>query len=730
MRMMRVLIRHGVSFEDLFQLIDAEGRGIIEKDQFVHVIKDFGLPFTVKEISSFAQLYSVSDEHMDYEAFLQEIISNIEPFVDGDESFTSHQPHLDPNLYGKIMRDLYRMLHDSKSRLHKSIDDIYRMFSCWDHSGKGTVTSTQFFRVLSQMHVTFSDDDQDFIVELLDVNREGKINFDGLLSYCFDTGPLDDETAHGSGGASHQHGDESVASLEGGSTVGGTVNAADLRSVTSGNAAKRPHTAAAFRTNLYGHHNDRYQDDGDSYTTSFGMSSPIGVAVGGNRGSSSPLKPLIKRPTTASARVSHTGSSAGNGNERRVKPTELRQSWQRGEDGNNFILEVSSGSDNEEMGVSDKWSSGVRNEARHEGRPLSRTNEHSEPYNRTHTRYETDSSSSLNGMTPKFFQKPNDFRRSVSGNDVEQDHAQRKLTILRSAVLERHTKHGLHLKEIFDMFDKRCIRYIDAGDLMTTSQEFKVDISFEESKSLVKRIALDGVDRVSFSEFAIWITDPDHIALQTNIQIQIAEQLEQQGREYQYLIFRVLSQGHATDATHNDPSKLSPSPATCGLVSVGAFVEALQTIGLKLSDADITRTILRFDTHGSNQCSVSRFMRMAQNNMHWKDTLETLAFHEEAVEEAQVVRHRLHSSNRRAIPANIDEETLDMAEYLGIRVLSEPHLLWIVDEAIKAPLPANWTIHQDNDGRTFFYNTNTHSTRWDHPADPELRKLRDHHRKQ
>jgi hypothetical protein len=241
---------------------------------------------------------------------------------------------------------------------------------------------------------------------------------------------------------------------------------------------------------------------------------------------------------------------------------------------------------------------------------------------------------------------------------------------------------------------------------------------------------LDGVDRVSFSEFAIWITDPDHIALQTNIQIQIAEQLEQQGREYQYLIFRVLSQGHATDATHNDPSKLSPSPATCGLVSVGAFVEALQTIGLKLSDADITRTILRFDTHGSNQCSVSRFMRMAQNNMHWKDTLETLAFHEEAVEEAQVVRHRLHSSNRRAIPANIDEETLDMAEYLGIRVLSEPHLLWIVDEAIKAPLPANWTIHQDNDGRTFFYNTNTHSTRWDHPADPELRKLRDHHRKQ
>lgn len=33
-------------------------------------------------------------------------------------------------------------------------------------------------------------------------------------------------------------------------------------------------------------------------------------------------------------------------------------------------------------------------------------------------------------------------------------------------------------------------------------------------------------------------------------------------------------------------------------------------------------------------------------------------------------------------------------------------------------------------GELFFYNTNTHSTRWDHPADPELRKLRDHHRKQ
>ena len=35
---------------------------------------------------------------------------------------------------------------------------------------------------------------------------------------------------------------------------------------------------------------------------------------------------------------------------------------------------------------------------------------------------------------------------------------------------------------------------------------------------------------------------------------------------------------------------------------------------------------------------------------------------------------------------------ISMAEYLGIQVISEQHLLWIVDEALHAPLPAPWIV--------------------------------------
>ena len=738
--MIRVLIRKGANFEELFQTIDMEGRGIIEKDHFVSFIKEFGLPFRSKDIFSFTHKYSVSDEHMDYEAFLQEIVINIEPFVEREEIFGGLQLEVGLSSSGNIMRNLYRMLIDSKNRLEKSVDDIYRMFSCWDHSGKRTVTSTQFFRVLSQLHVTFSDQEQDFIVDLLDASSEGKINFDALLNYCFEYAS-DDDAAQVSGGGSQQYvqvdgGDVSVVSIEGGSLA--AASAADVRSVSSGNAMRRPHTAAAFRSNMNGNDYDNYQDDADSYTNSFGMSSPVG-AVGCclTQSGSSPQRPALRRPLTASARVVHNGydgkvkniDNIGESNHISRRP----KSWQR-DDGHNFILDISSGSDNEDnmSPPSDRWIHGRR---MHSGQDMQSVTNERDSYGDSY-RYdvedtqERNDNSSYNHITTDSSlhpQRRNYGQKSKKKQfEVQKDYVHNVLESLRNVVIVHHNQHGLNLREIFHLFDKRGIRYIDAGDLMKTSFEFKIDISYEVSKACVQEIALGGVDRISFSEFAVWITDPEHRVLEKNVQIQISEQLEQQGREYQYLIYRVLSQGDESDAHNNNALSL---PATCGLVSVNAFVEALKTIGLKIDEVDIDRIILRFDTHGTNQCSVSRFIRMAQSNIYWKNAMEALAYHEEAVEEAQVVRQRMHSGNRRAISTHFNDETLDMAEYLGIRVLSEPHVLWIVNKAIKSPLPQDWTIHQDKDGRTFFFNATTQVTRWDHPSDPGIRKLRDRHRK-
>jgi len=67
-----------------------------------------------------------------------------------------------------------------------------------------------------------------------------------------------------------------------------------------------------------------------------------------------------------------------------------------------------------------------------------------------------------------------------------------------------------------------------------------------------------------------------------------------------------------------------------------------------------------------------------------------------------------------------------MCEHLGIRVLSEPQLLWVAAEALRAPLPAGWTAHKDR-GRTCFSNTLEGRT-YEHPLDPHFRRLRDKHR--
>ena len=73
--------------------------------------------------------------------------------------------------------------------IRKHQDDVYRMFARWDTQGMGTVTATQFLRVLARLHVELSDQDQDFLVELLDTNAMGRIEFESLLNFCF-TGSL------------------------------------------------------------------------------------------------------------------------------------------------------------------------------------------------------------------------------------------------------------------------------------------------------------------------------------------------------------------------------------------------------------------------------------------------------------------------------------------------------------------------------------------------------------
>ena len=163
--------------------------------------------------------------------------------------------------------------------------------------------------------------------------------------------------------------------------------------------------------------------------------------------------------------------------------------------------------------------------------------------------------------------------------------------------------------------------------------------------------------------------------------------------------------------------------------------------------------------HGTDMCSVTRFIRMIQTSEAWRHAERVLSYQEEAAEEAEYLRQQLRlrksmisqgqgqgqvaqsqtsgsRSEDGASPIPIEladlpdlpDELINICEYLGIRVLSEQNMLWIAADALKAPLPVSWTAQKDENGRTFFFNHLTNQSKWEHPLDPHFRKLRDKYR--
>lgn len=62
-------------------------------------------------------------------------------------------------------------------------------------------------------------------------------------------------------------------------------------------------------------------------------------------------------------------------------------------------------------------------------------------------------------------------------------------------------------------------------------------------------------------------------------------------------------------------------------------------------------------------------------------------------------------------------ELVAYARYLGIDPVGDGDLMWIAEEALHAPLPADWTEHHDSGDRVFYYNGATHISSWTHPLE-------------
>ena len=128
-------------------------------------------------------------EKVDYEKFLLDVNLGKEQGTEGGSSLEGTVDGLgttsSKNHHKNVLLDLKKALKESVDGLGKSFDDLYSMFCRWDSNGNGTITAAQFLRALDRLHVNLSDEDQDTLIEILDIDGMGRVNFEGLLDSCF-----------------------------------------------------------------------------------------------------------------------------------------------------------------------------------------------------------------------------------------------------------------------------------------------------------------------------------------------------------------------------------------------------------------------------------------------------------------------------------------------------------------------------------------------------------------
>lgn len=75
-----------------------------------------------------------------------------------------------------------------------------------------------------------------------------------------------------------------------------------------------------------------------------------------------------------------------------------------------------------------------------------------------------------------------------------------------------------------------------------------------------------------------------------------------------------------------------------------------------------------------------------------------------------------------------EDQVIEYAEFLGMDLKTEEHLLWIAREGVAAPVPHPWKTCTEK-GEVFYFNFETSESSWDHPSDAHYRDLLEKHRK-
>lgn len=295
------------------------------------------------------------------------------------------------------------------------------------------------------------------------------------------------------------------------------------------------------------------------------------------------------------------------------------------------------------------------------------------------------------------------LRQPFSDHSPEEEHQQllacQTLASVRDMILTRY-KAGKPLTEIFRHFDRIGKMFFNARDFEMGTADLRIEITNRVAAIAIAQIALDDCEHVTFGEFQVFILDADHNTLECSILRQMAEQLDKQGRMFQTLLRSLFRD------KEKPPSRaLTQAP---GFISTRTFVSSLKKLGLNLTESNISRLVRRFDITGTGvTCCAFRFVRWVERSEVWIQSEGILVDHEIVLDESAILRAQVNGANYSIDSVtytddisskgmddamNLNEDMICMAEYLGIKVISEPHLLWIVRDAVMAQLPSPWIL--------------------------------------
>lgn len=74
-------------------------------------------------------------------------------------------------------------------------------------------------------------------------------------------------------------------------------------------------------------------------------------------------------------------------------------------------------------------------------------------------------------------------------------------------------------------------------------------------------------------------------------------------------------------------------------------------------------------------------------------------------------------------PVVVNEDHVELAQFLGIKPDTEDHLMWIANEALSASLPSGWTEYLDHEHRPYYHQKDTDVTTHENPLDTHYKGL-------